>query len=114
MIQLLDKRTADSRLYNIDCTRLLLNGATIASISPVLVDQGNLVFGTASVNSVPMTFPDGSAAAIGCVILVNISAGTLPVLMPFMICTLRAVFMNSMGETLEATVQLRLVNTPGI
>lgn len=110
----LDKRTADSRRYDILCAPLLLNGATIASITSITADQGGITLSSGVINNAPLVYEDGSTAAIATVIQVNISGGAVPTGLPFLICNIRAVFVTSAGETLEATVQLRLVNTPGV
>lgn len=110
----LDKRTSDSRRYDILCAPLLLNGATIASITSVTADQGGMTLSSGVINNAPLTYEDGSTAEVGTVIQVNISGGTVPSGLPLLICTIRAVFVTTAGESLEATVQLRLVNTPGI
>jgi hypothetical protein len=112
--QVLDKRTVDSRRYDIQCAALLLNGATIASVTSVTADQGGMTIGTGSINNVALSYPDGTTAAIGTVIQVSISGGTIPLGSPYLICNVHAVFVTTAGETLDATVQLRLVNTPNV
>ena len=114
MSQTLDKRTVDDRQYDIDCSKLLAPAETIASIIRVTADQGSLVFGTPTVNTVPVNYPDGSIAAIGKAVQVNISVGVITNGQPFLVCTVRAVVFTNWGETLEATVLLRLVDTVGI
>ena len=110
--QILQKRTAESRVYDINCTNLLLPGATIASVTGISADQGSLVFGAANVNNAPVTYPDGSIAATGCAIQVNISGGsataTNGVALASVMCTIRAVFVDTLGQTLEAAVLLNL------
>lgn len=50
MGQVLDKRTYDSRLYDVDCSILLDAAETITGVSAVVADQGGMVFGAATVN----------------------------------------------------------------
>jgi len=112
MSQVLDKRTADNRLFDIDCSKLLQAGETITSITSVLADQGGLVFTSPTVNSVPITYPDGRVVPIGQVCQVLISGGAIPSTTYHLNCTIRALFVTSINLALEATVVLRLINTP--
>ncbi|CAN7328006.1 hypothetical protein LJR084_001910 [Variovorax sp. LjRoot84] len=114
MGQVLDKRTAESRQYDIDCSRLLAAGETIASITSIGADQGALTFGAASVNGVPITYPDGRTVPVGKVVHVLISGGVLLPSQPFLMCTVRALFSTNLSPAVEATELLRLVNTPNI
>ena len=114
MSQTLDKRTVDDRQYDIDCSKFLAPDETIVSIIRVTADQGALVFGTPAANNVPASYPDGSTAAIGKAVQVRISVGVISSGQPFLVCTVRAVVLTNLGNTLEATVLLRLVDTVGI
>ena len=60
----LEKRTFDARLFDVNCTDLLDDDETISSVSTIVADQGSLTFGTATVNSALVTYPDGTTAAI--------------------------------------------------
>lgn len=110
--QILQKRTAESRVYDINCNALLIGGATIAAVNSITVDQGSLVFGTASVNNAPVTYPDGTVAPTGTAIQVNISGGSITATngaaLASLMCTVRAVFTDTLGQTLEAAVLLNL------
>lgn len=117
MSQILEKRTYDARLYDFPCAPILATGETITTIGSVTADQGTLVFGTPVKNSAPITYPDGSVAAIGTVVQVEISAGTIPAGadsmgkgFPNLLCTVRARFTTSASNQLEATVLLLLVD----
>ena len=115
MASVLDKRTADSRVYDIPCAPLLLNGAAIVSVTSVTADQGNLLIGSKSINAAPITYlEDGLVAPANTVIQVRISGGAIPSGMPWLECTVRGVFVTTLGETLEATVILRLVDEPNV
>lgn len=114
MGQVLDKRTAESRQYEIDCSRLLAAGETITSVTSVNSDQGGLVFGTSSANGAPITYPDGRTVPAGKVIQFLISGGALPPGQLVLMCTVRALFVTNLSPAVEATELLRLVNTPNI
>ncbi|MDN8617858.1 hypothetical protein [Variovorax ginsengisoli] len=114
MGKVLDKRTADSRVYDIDCTDLLATGETISSVTSVTADQGTLTFGSPSINAAPIAYADGRTAAIGKVIQVQISAGTIPTGQSNLQCTVRALFATNVSPAVEATVVLRLIDTPNM
>ena len=83
-MQTLEKRSADSLKFDIDCSSLLASTETISSVTSVTatpVTTTPLVFGTATVNTLAQTYTDayGSTrtAAIGKVVQVNISGGLI-------------------------------------
>lgn len=118
---MLEKRTFDARLYDINCSSLLSPGETITTLSPITADQGGLVIGTGTVNTVALSYPNNVTAAIGKVIQVEISAGVIPEGsdsqgrgVPNLACTVRARFQTSMAPNqIEATVCLLLCDQPG-
>jgi hypothetical protein len=114
MAQVLDKRTYDSRLYDVDCSILLDAAETITGVSAVVADQGGMVFGAATVNSSPITYPDGRVVPVGKVAQFQISGGAIPTGQQFLICNVRVQMSTTINPQLEATVQLRLVNNPAI
>ena len=114
MGQILDKRTKDARYYDIDCSFLLSKGETISSVTSITADQGGLVFGAASPNGAAVTYSDGRTVPIGQVAQVQISGGVIPTGQPFLICIVRALLLTSLNPAVEATVLLRLVDTPNI
>lgn len=114
MGQVLDKRTADNRVFDIDCTDLLPTGVTITSVTSIAADQGGLTFGSPAINVAPITYKDGRTAAIGKVIQVRISGGTISTGKPSLQCTVRALFATSAEPAVEATVLLRLIDTPNV
>ena len=109
-MQILEKRTYDTRIFDINCTDLLDTSETVTSVSTVLADQGVLTFGTASVNTGAVTYPDGEVAAIGKVVQFEISGGRIPTGRASLMCTVRARFATSAGNDLEATVLLKLTD----
>jgi len=117
----LEKRTYDARLYDIDCSKLLSLGEVVATVVSVAADQGELVFGAPLVNPVPISYQNNVTAAIGKVIQVEISAGTIPPGsdsegrgVPNLDCTVRARFTtNYSPNQIEATVCLVLCDQPG-
>lgn len=118
MSQLLEKRTYDARLYDFPCAPILAAGETITTIESMTADQGGLAFGTPVKNSAPITYPDGTIAAIGTVIQVEISAGTIPAGsdsmgfgVPNLLCTVRARFKTNLSPNqIEATVLILLID----
>ena len=109
---ILEKRTSESIWYDIDCTQLLDVGEIISSITSVTADQAGLVFTAPAINSQPVTFPDGSKAAAGKVISVQISAGVVPTGSTNQIYTIRPLFVTSESNIREATVLLNVTNIP--
>lgn len=114
MGQILDKRTADNRLYDIDCSRLLQAGETITSVSSVSSALGGMQFGAGAPNTAPITYPDGRTVAAGLVCQVRISGGTIPPGSDSLQCIVRALLVTTLNPALEATVLLRLVDKPNI
>jgi hypothetical protein len=114
MGKVLDKRTRDVRIYDIDCTDLLALAETITSVTSVAADQGALTFGTPTINAAQISYADGRTAAIGKVIQVQISAGTIPTGQSNLQCTVRALFATNVSSAVEATVVLRLIDTPNM
>jgi hypothetical protein len=112
-MQVLDKRTADNRGYDIDCSLLLNPTETITSVTSITADQGTLTFGTPLVNAAPVTYSNGTIAAIGKVVQVEISGGTIPAYSHEVMCTIRALVVTNQNPAIEATVLLRLTNTVG-
>lgn len=118
MSEVLDKRTAEVRWFDLDCTRLLAPTETIQSVSSITADQGGVTFGLPAINSVPIAYPDGRVAAIGKVVQVQISGGAIPDGRPWLLCTLRPMLVTTVDGTnvynpaLEATVILRLIDNP--
>lgn len=109
---MLEKRTYDSRIFDIDCSALLASTEVIATVANVGADQGQMTFGTGTVNGSAMTYHDGSVAAAGKAIQVQISGGVVPPGIGALICTVRARFSTNLNPQLEATVQLRLTDLP--
>lgn len=113
MSQILEKRTADNRWYNIDCSQLLGVGETITSVGTITADQGGMTFGAGIVNTVPVTDPKtGLTAPIGQVVQVQISGGTVPSGVQYLDCFVRAPLTTSVNPLVEATVTCRLTNNP--
>lgn len=119
---ILEKRSYDSRVYDLICTRLLPLGVTIALVNQVLSEplSAGLVLGSPVVNTQPNQYYDVNGnllltAPPGTVIQVKISGGVLPTgsggqLIPAVMCTIRAQFTDSAGNNIEATALLNLTN----
>jgi hypothetical protein len=120
MSQILEKRTFDARRYDIVCTGLLAEGETIASVVSITADQGALTFGAGVVNTVPVSYMNGTTAIASTVIQVEISAGAIPkgadsmnLGVPNLLCTVRARFTTSQSPNqVEATLLLLLRDQP--
>ncbi len=110
---ILEKRTYDARLFDLDLTDLLDDDETVSSVSTVIADQGSLTFGSASINAEAVTYPDGVVAAIGKAIQFEISGGRIPPGVAELMCTVRPRITTSLGNELEATVLLRLTDRVG-
>lgn len=111
MTAILEKRTSENVWYDIDCTDLLNTAETINSITSVSADDSGLTFGTPVVNSQTITYPDGRVAAIGKVVRVQISGGTIPAGKTAHLYTVRAKFAtNDGGNVREATVLLNVTD----
>lgn len=120
MSQILEKRTFDARRYDIVCTGLLAAGETIATVLSVAADQGALTFGGEVINTIPVTYLNGTTAIASTVIQVEISAGTIPkgadsmnIGVPNLLCTVRARFTTNLSPNqVEATMLLLLRDQP--
>jgi len=112
-MDILEKRTYDARLFDVNLTDLLDDYETVSAVSTVIADQGSLTFGTGTVNSSVVTYPDGTTAAIGKAIQFEISGGRIPPGVAELMCTVRPRITTSLGNELEATVLLRLTDRVG-
>lgn len=118
-MQTLEKRSSDSRRFDIDCSLLLAVGETITSVgtpsaSPVTTPP--IAFGAPTVNLSPTTYTDQfggtRTAPTGQVVQVQISGGTIPANFTAQDYVLRFVLVTSVNPAVEATVKLRLNDTP--
>jgi hypothetical protein len=108
----LEKRTSESIIYNIDCTHILNVSEIITSITSVDSDQAGLIFAGEAISTGPITFPDGVTAATAKVISVQISGGVIPTPQVNQLYTIRAIFVTSEGNIREATVLLNVTDVP--
>ena len=108
----LEKRTSESIFYDLDCTNILDPLEIIQTINTIESDQDGLTFSASAINPDPVTFPDGSVAATGKVISVQISGGIIPTPQLNQLYTIRAIFNTSENNTREATVLLNVINVP--
>lgn len=114
MQQIHEKRTYDARVFDIDCSLLLAATETIANVVGITEDTGELTFDTPLVNTSPITYPGPRTVAVGKVVQVRIGGGTIPQGARSSLRTIRAQLVTSAGaQQVEATVQLRLIDTPG-
>lgn len=108
----LEKRTSESILYNIDCTNILGINELIIDIISIESDQEGLVFQNFGINPDPIIFPDNYVADAAKVISVQISEGIIPIPQINQLYTIRALFDTSENNIREATVLLNVTNIP--
>lgn len=118
-MQILEKRSSESVRFDIDCSTLLAPTETITSVTSVTgspTTSTPLAFGTPSINIAAQTYVDsyGSSrtAAIGKVVQVQISGGLIATGAQIQDYIVRALLVTSINPALEATVKLRLNDTP--
>ena len=118
-MQILEKRSSEQVRYDIDCSALLTTGETISSVTSVTADANtgtSLTFGTPATNSTPSTYTDtfGSTRITPAytVIQVEIRGGSVPTGAQVNDYIVRAKFVTSVNPVVEATVRLRLNDTP--
>lgn len=115
-----DKRTADKRWFDIDCTRLLDPLETILSVAGIAADQGEMTFGVPRVNATAIAYRDGHIAAIGKVLQVEIDGGVIPAGRPWLYCYVRPLLVTTLdgttpyNPTLDATFVIRLIDNPPV
>jgi len=105
------KRSAETKLFDIDCSAILSASETITTVPQVLADEAAgpaLTFGIASVNDEPITYAETRrTVAARKVVQVLIGGGAEG------LYTVRARFNTSnAGELLEAAVFLRVTDRP--
>ncbi|WP_431276262.1 hypothetical protein ACQ858_08415 [Variovorax ureilyticus] len=120
MIDICEKRTSEDLFYTIDCTPLLDPNETILQvIGNITADQGNLTFGTPSINVAQIVTKDRRIIAARKAIQVEISGGALAG-RSVLHCYVRPVISTTLdGVTVynpkrEPTVLLRLINNPPV
>ena len=113
----LDKRTADDRLFDVDCTDLLDDDEVILSATVKYDGQTPndgtppLTFGDPMVNPAPMHYAlIGRWAGIGKALQCRIGGGFLQSGQPERQYVLRFLLVTSINPALEATVVLRLTD----
>lgn len=121
-MQILEKRSSDSRRFDVDCSLLLNVGETITSVgTPTAaatpeVTGTAITFGSPTVNISPATYTDayGNTRTVptGQVVQVQISGGAIPSTTRTQDYTLRFPLVTSQNPTVEATVKLRVTDTP--
>lgn len=118
-MQTLEKRTSEQVRYDIDCTLLLAPGEVVVGTPSVTADANAgtaLAFGTPAANTAPAVYTDqfGSTrtAPIGQVIQVEIDGGSIPARRRTLDYIIRAKFATNINPLVEATVRLRLNDTP--
>ncbi len=106
------KRSYESARFEVNCAAMLGANETVASVQQVLVDAAGqttpaLVSTLPLISQGPTSYPDGTGATAGQAVQFTLSGGLSAALY-----TLRVQFATSLGEQLEATVLLRVQDTP--
>lgn len=105
-MQLIEKRTFDNRLYDLLAVNCLRPGETITGVISVISDDTSVTFGAYAINSVPVTYADGSSYPPGTVIQVHIAGGVVPVGATQMKTTIRARFSTTIDAQVEGVFTL--------
>ena len=118
-MQILEKRSSDSRKFDVDCSLLLATGETITSVAAPThspATSPDLAFGTPAVNVSPTTYTDQYGASrvvpAGQAVQVQISGGAIPSSLRVQDYVIRIVLTTNQNPAVEATVKLRLNDTP--
>lgn len=119
-MQTLEKRSSESVRYDLDCSVLLATGETISTVTSIAatpVTSPALAFGASAINAAPITYTDVDTgitrvAPIGTVIQVTISGGKIAAGAQVQDYIVRAVFVTNINAAVEATVRLKLNDTP--
>lgn len=108
-----DKRTWDNRIFDFDCSDLLGGAEVITSVTSITADFGGISFGTPTINPAPISYPlYGRTPGIGKVVQAAISGGVIPAGADFLMIPIRLRLVTNLNPQLEATVWLRLIDTP--
>ena len=119
-MQTLEKRSSESgALYDIDCSIFLPIGVTIIgtpTVTPEPVTTPPITVGVVYVNTLATTYTDayGSTRTVpaGQALQVALSGGSIPSNAQVQEYLLQCKFVTSRAEQLEATVRLRVIDTP--
>ena len=109
----LSKRSFDNVSCDINCSNVLAAGETITgTVTASVAPAGELVLGSPVVNTVAVTYPDGTTAAIGKVVQVRVSGGSIKTGQDSQDYVIRLHFSTSAGNQLEAAVTCTVNDTP--
>jgi hypothetical protein len=100
----LEKYPGSSDLYDFDFTGVLASAETLVSVDlvealPLLTGTDALTFGSKTINTASVTYPDGVVAAIGKVVQVRISGGNADVGQPKRNYAISLTCTTSLGNT---------------
>jgi hypothetical protein len=109
---ILEKRTRDDRVFDVNCSQLLDPTQVITGLIEIDGDIDGLTFGSGTINPAPISYPDGTTAPTGKVLQVEISGGSIPIGASYTDRTLHFILSTSTDPVLDATVVLRLKDTP--
>ena len=114
MQNIVDKRTSESMTVDVDCSDLLGPQELILSAGPPIDADGfGLGFGPVTVNQGQIAYPiSGRIVQAGKAIQFNLSGGEIPAGADDQVCTIRILLRTNINPTVEATVALRLIDTP--
>lgn len=101
--QTLEKRTADNRLFDVVCTRLLDDGELITSILSSSSDKPGLVVSSTAINTETSTYRDGTTAVAGKVVQVRLTGGVVPYGLRENVYTVHLLVQTNLNPTLDVT-----------
>lgn len=118
-MQTLEKHSSETVRFDIDCSILLAVGETIVSVTSSSASPTTsppIAFGSPAVNLTATTYTDQfggtRTAPAGQVVQVQISGGAIPSGNVVQDYVLRFLLVTSVNPIVEATVRLRLNDTP--
>ena len=114
MPQILEKRSSESRLFDIDAGGMLAADETVTAITGIVHDANSgsaLTFGNGVVNDAAVVLPSRVAPA-GELIQFRIAGGSVPTGASENLYRIRVRFSTSLSNNLEAVVVLRVRDNP--
>lgn len=117
---MLEKRTSESKTFDIDCSGLLGPGEVVQSVTSITAEPTTspaLTFGTPQISGGDTEYKDQRTGVeytvpAGQVVRVRISGGKIPAGRTSQKYTIRLVFASNVDPAIEATVVLLLTDTP--
>ena len=117
---ILEKRTSESKTFEIDCSGLLGPGEVVQSVTNITAEPATspaLTFGTPQISGGETIYQDQRTGVeytvpAGQVVRVRISGGKIPTGRTAQKYTIRLLFASNVDPAIEAAVVLQLNDTP--